>query len=63
MTFPDFWQSLQDKTPGLRREQAMMRLTVAEFKRAVERAFSTGEEHGRQSRSVFEQMFGGFFTK
>ena len=68
MTFEAYWTRLQNATPGLRRHDGSMRISVTSFEQALRRAYEQGradaledaaERHHSSMPDCFKGLFGG----
>jgi hypothetical protein len=68
MTFEAYWNRLAGATPGLRRHDGSMRLSVLSFQQAIRRAYEQGradaledaaERHHSSMPDFMRKLFGG----
>lgn len=67
MTFVDYWKRLVARNKHLGDENMKMTITVASFKREIEKAYFSGaddcDDADRSSSGTFDSLFGGIFGR
>jgi len=58
--FDRMWQALADKNPGLRDDKAAVKITSANFRKALEQAYNAGRRAAEGKPSLADILGGGF---
>ena len=57
MIFAELWLIILDKNPRLRTDK-IINITTDNFRKAIKLAHDEGVKEGKNSRNIFEDMFG-----